>query len=115
MLVQDDKEIPICRLNKRGKVEIVPLSEENAKFLLKENPSDIYQVFADCVNNNSSAWYFGVTKVSKIRYVRLSVVSAGRILKNEIVDSYRERYDKDLEMAQDLRYLEGDIFEPENK
>lgn len=115
MLVQDDKEIPICRIDRRGRVEIVALDALEVELLSKEKPHELYQVITDCVNNHIPAWYFPVLKKSRSRRVRLSVVSPGKKLKDEMIESYRERYDEDLELGRKLRAFEVDLIGLEDK
>ena len=42
--------------------------------------------------------------------MRLSVVSPGKKLKNEMIESYRERHDEDLELGRKLRAFEVDLI-----
>lgn len=89
----------------------VPLeTRAQANFLSREKLSDIYQVFTDCVKNRTPALYYPVPKEAQLRHVRLSVVSPGKKLKNEMIESYRERHDEDLELERKLRAFEVDLI-----
>jgi hypothetical protein len=110
MLVQDAKdEIQICRISRRGRIERIPLSEENEELFPEADRLDFYRVASMCEIHHIPAWY--VPSIRRyLRPVQISITSPGKTLKAELIESYRERSDEDLELLRKYRAVKGRII-----